>query len=100
MAEWENEKRREDWDNLDFIQRETIIDVLSKNFPIEFCNEINKEIQEDQDWWKTKDTWGIELRAFLNKAAFPKDNLPKGNWEYYWVSAVEKSVERKLEKEN
>lgn len=95
---WFNKRRREDWDDLPFVVRETIIEQLSQNFKLEFCEDIQKEINTDQDWWKDyEESWGVELRAFLRNLY--KDNeLPKNDWEYYWVSAIEKSVERVIEK--
>lgn len=93
---WFNKRRREDWDNLPFLIRETIIEKLSPNFNLEFSQELSKEINSDQDWWRNYENWGVELRAYLRN--FYKDNeLPKNDWEYYWVSAIEKSVEKVIE---
>ncbi len=93
---WINKRRREDWDNLPFLIRETVIEKLSANFNLEFSQELIKEINSNQDWWRDHENWGVELRAYLRN--FYKDNeLPKNDWEYYWVSAIEKSVERVIE---
>lgn len=93
---WFNKRRREDWDNLPFIIRESVIDSLSKNFELNFCIEIQKQINSDEDWWKNYPEWGVELRSYLRQIY--KDNeLPKNNWEDYWVCAIEKSVERVIE---
>lgn len=95
--DWVNKRRREDWDNLSFLIRETTIEKISENFTLEFCENLQKEINSDQNWWKEYDHWGVELRSFLRQF-FSDSDLPKNDWDYYWVSAIEKSVERVIEK--
>lgn len=94
---WVNKRRREDWDSLPFIIRETVIEKVSENFTLEFCENLQKEINKDQDWWKEYDHWGVELRSYLRQF-FQDSDLPKNDWQYYWASAIEKSVERVIEK--
>jgi hypothetical protein len=95
--DWVNQRRREDWDNLPFVVRETTIEKISENFTLEFCQNLIKEINFDENWWRDYDQWGVELRSFLRQF-FQDSDLPKNDWQYYWVSAIEKSVERVLEK--
>jgi hypothetical protein len=97
MAEWQVQKRHNDWEELDYMQRDRIIRTLSKNFSAEFCAEMLPEIESNFDWWVDKQKWGIDVRSYLNKEAFDKSQLPKGDWDYYWVSAVEKSIEYVIE---
>jgi hypothetical protein len=97
MAEWQLQERIDDWEELDYFQRDKIIRALSNNFPLDFCQEIDKEIKSDYDWWVSKYDWGRDVRAYLNMKVFDKSELPKKSWDYYWVSAIEKSVEKVLE---
>lgn len=93
---WVNKRRREDWDNLPFLIRQTVVENLSEKFNLEFSKEMETKINSDQDWWKEYEDWGVELRAFLRQF-FKDDELPKNSWEYYWVSAIEKSVEKVID---
>jgi hypothetical protein len=93
---WVNQRRREDWDNLPFLIRQTVVEQLSSKFNLEFSREMQEKVNSDQDWWKEYEDWGIELRAFLRQF-FKDDELPKNSWEYYWVSAIEKSVEKVID---
>lgn len=99
MADWQVQKRHDDWEELDYFQRDKIIRTLSNNFPVDFCETMYPVIEENLDWWQDEDKqrWGLDVRAFLNENAFDKSNLPKGDWNYYWVSAVEKSIESVIE---
>jgi hypothetical protein len=98
---WKAQKRRTDWEELSFLYRETIIDELSNKFSdnLDWCYEINKRIESDEDWWVELQDWAIEVKTFL-RTIFSDYQLPKESWDYYWVAAIEKSVERVLENES
>lgn len=92
---WLNQKRMDDWDDLSFLQRETIVEELSNRFENDtaFCEQLTKAIEEDQDWWKNYQSWGIEIKAFIRNI-IKDEELPLGDWDHYWVSALEQSIHR------
>jgi len=94
---WVNERRRDDWDSLTYLVRESVVEDLAGRFEPSFADEIVKLMDKDEDWWKEYEgVWGAEVRSYLS-LNYKQDELPKGNWEYYWVSAVEKASERVVE---
>ena len=84
------------WEELDLGLRTRIIAIMDENIA-----EVKPEILADWKdnplgWWIPHHfDWGMSIRNLFRQNGLPDSVLPgeQPNWDDYWVTAIEKSVE-------
>jgi len=75
--------------------RAKAVNALRMELSPETQAEIRKAIAQDPDtWWAASHFfWGMAIRNFLRHHCCLDEQLPTGNWDDYYVQAVEEAVQ-------
>lgn len=78
------------WRELNSVTRREAVEYLRKTLAPETIEEWKKEMNKGEDkWWAEHHFFaGMGFRNLLRKAV-KDDRLPTGNWDDYWVAALE-----------
>ena len=82
------------WAELSEEVKTKAVDFLRTAFPEETKEEIRPLIANNPDHWCSAHHffWGMSVRNMLRDAGLKDDLLPSGNWDDYYVKAIEEAV--------
>ena len=70
------------------------INYLREQFPLEVKKQVyDMYIEDPKDWYVEHHFfWGMHIRNELRNHGLKDEFLPTGNWDDYYVEAIEKAV--------
>lgn len=73
--------------------RTRVTTYLKENLSPEFLNGIREAFKENPEGWWSRSGWhfgqGMSVRNLLRRRGFRDEQLPTGNWDDYYIQAIE-----------
>ena len=85
----------EKWAELSDDVKTRAIELLRNEFPLELKQDLQNLIAKNPDNWIGVELhfgWGMAVRNLLRTNGLTDDLTPNGNWDDYYIKAIEEAV--------